>query len=71
MNGNELKTLIDAGDYRPRPEDVAQAMLRRRAVRELLMDGWAFGVSRNGKLGGPLSAADRTPPAPESPRQAA
>jgi hypothetical protein len=72
MNGQELKTLIEDGRYQPQPERIAQAMLRRRAVRSLLMAGCAFGPSRNGKFGGgPLSPAGRIPPAPESPRQAA
>jgi len=70
MNGQELKTLIDSGDYHPRPEKVAQAMLRRRAVRELLV-GCSFGSGAKGKLGGPLTSAGRIPSPPESPRQAA
>ncbi|HEX3174238.1 MAG TPA: hypothetical protein VHQ43_08475 [Solirubrobacterales bacterium] len=71
MNGHELKTLIAAGDYHPQAADVAQAMLRRRGVRELLMEGYAFGAGRNGKVGGPFNPAGRIPPAPHSPRQAA
>ncbi len=33
----QLKGLIENGDYRPEPELVARAMLRRRSVRELLV----------------------------------
>jgi hypothetical protein len=72
MNWQELKTSIENGHYQPQPERIAQAMLRRRGVRSLLMAGCAFGPSRSGKLGGgPLNSAGRIPPAPESPRQAA
>jgi hypothetical protein len=59
MNGQQLKTMIESGHYRPQPERIAQAMLRRRGVRELLVGG------------GALSPAGRIQPAPESPRQAA
>lgn len=60
MQPRQLKTLIETGHYRPEPALVAQAMLRRRGVRALLIDDWA-----------PLSPTDRTPPAPEARRQAA
>jgi hypothetical protein len=59
MNGEQLKTLIETGDYRPEPQRVAEAMLRRRAVRELLIGG------------NPPSSAGRIQLAPESRRQAA
>jgi hypothetical protein len=59
MQRRRLKTLIEAGDYRPEPARVAQAMLRRRGVRELLTGAPALGE------------ADRIPPAPASRRQAA
>jgi len=36
MQAQELKTLVEAGDYKPDPSQVAIAMLRRRGVRELL-----------------------------------
>ncbi|HKI66445.1 MAG TPA: hypothetical protein VJ989_04185 [Solirubrobacterales bacterium] len=58
MQSKQLKSLVENGSYRPEPALVAQAMLRRRGVRALLM-------------GAPLSAADRTLPAAESRRQAA
>jgi hypothetical protein len=60
MQPRQLKTLIDSGHYRPAPSLVAKAMLRRRAVRELLMGG-----------GTPLNPTDRTRSAPEAGRQAA
>jgi len=34
----QLKSRVESGEYRPEPELVAQAMLRRRSVRALLMD---------------------------------
>jgi hypothetical protein len=59
MELRQLKTLIEAGGYRPEPARVAQAMLRRRAVRELL-------------IGAPtLGEAGRIHPAAASRRQAA
>jgi hypothetical protein len=58
MQQQQLKSLVESGGYRPEPELVAQAMLRRRSVRALL-------------TGAPLSSADRIPPAAESRRQAA
>ena len=58
MQPQQLKSLVESGSYRPEPELVAQAMLRRRGVRALL-------------TGPPLNAVDRTLPAAESRRQAA
>jgi hypothetical protein len=43
MERRQLKTLIETGDYRPEPARVAQAMLRRRAVRDLLTGAPALG----------------------------
>jgi hypothetical protein len=60
MQRRQLKSLIDTGHYRPEPALVAEAMLQRRGVRNLLMQ------SPSG-----LNPADRTPPAPEAGRQAA
>lgn len=37
MDQRQLKTMIEAGEYRPQPSLVAEAMLRRRGVRELLV----------------------------------
>jgi len=59
MQKRQLKRLIETGHYRPEPEVIAQAMLERRGVRELLTGGMA------------LSAADRIQSPPEVPRQAA
>jgi len=58
MQQGQLKSLIESGRYRPEPELVAEAMLQRRGVRALL-------------TGMPSSAADRTPSAADSRRQAA
>jgi hypothetical protein len=82
MQKPQLKRLIEAGHYQPEPAQVAQAMLRRRGVRELLISGVAHGSngssangagangsSANGGL--PLSAADRIQSPSAVPRQAA
>jgi hypothetical protein len=58
MQQQQLKSLVESGDYRPEPALVAQAMLRRRGVRALL-------------AAPSLSSADRTPSPAESRRQAA
>jgi hypothetical protein len=58
MQKPQLKRLIDTGHYQPRPELIADAMLQRRGVRELL-------------IGMPLSAADRIQSPPAARRQAA
>ena len=63
MQSNRLKSLVESGGYRPKPELVACAMLRRRGVRALLA-GAPIGPP-------PISSADRIRPAPEEPRQAA
>jgi hypothetical protein len=36
MEPQELKSLVEAGNYKPDPGQVAMAMLSRRGVRELL-----------------------------------
>lgn len=36
MQPHELKSLVEAGAYKPDPGEVAMAMLSRRGVRELL-----------------------------------
>lgn len=60
MQTLELKSLVESGHYKPDPSRVADAMLRRRGVRELLI-----GVT-------PLvSGADRSLPASRSRPQAA
>lgn len=58
MEQRDLKSLVESGAYRPRPEAIACAMLRRRGVRVLL-------------TGATLNPADRIQSAPEVPRQAA
>lgn len=58
MEQQQLKSLVESGSYRPQPELVAQAMLRRRSVRALL-------------TGNVISSADRILSAPASRRQAA
>jgi hypothetical protein len=49
MEAQELKSLVESGNYKPDPSQIAVAMLRRRGVRELLT-----GVS-------PVARGDRTP----------
>ncbi len=67
MQKRQLKRLIETGHYQPEPEQIAQAMLRRRGVRELLTGG--LSLSSNG--GPPLSSADRIQSPSAVPRQAA
>jgi hypothetical protein len=58
MQAQELKSLVETGGYKPQPALVADAMLRRRSVRELL-------TSES------FMRAGRIPPAPETGRRAA
>jgi hypothetical protein len=37
MQATQLKSLVETGEYRPKPALIAEAMLRRRGVRELLV----------------------------------
>jgi hypothetical protein len=67
METQQLKTLIANGHYRPQPADVAQAMLSRRAVRDLLIG--TPPSNGNGKLS--LNPADRIQSPSAVPRQAA
>jgi hypothetical protein len=61
MQPRQLKTLVETGHYKPEPALVAEAMLQRRGVRELLLvPGFAA-----------VSSAGRTPPAPAAGRHAA
>lgn len=50
MEPQELKSLVEAGSYKPDPAQVAMAMLSRRGVRELLtgLQGTAT-APRNGR----------------------
>jgi hypothetical protein len=59
MQSEQIKILVKSGHYKPEPALIADAMLQRRGVRELLTKG------------APLSSVGRTRPAPEVPRQAA
>lgn len=61
MQQLQLKTLVETGHYKPEPALVAEAMLQRRGVRELL--------SVQGLTG--AGPADRIPPAPAAGRHAA
>jgi hypothetical protein len=47
MKATELKNLVDAGSYKPDPSSVANAMLRRRGVRELLTGAYAGAADRS------------------------
>jgi hypothetical protein len=38
MQQERLKALVETGDYRPKPALIAEAMLKRRGVRELLAE---------------------------------
>ena len=60
MQQEQLKSLVETGNYRPKPALVAEAMLRRRGVRELLREEPSA-----------LSPADRTRSARASGPQAA
>jgi hypothetical protein len=46
MQPRQLKALIESGHYKPEPAHVAEAMLQRRAVRELLADPGLSAVGR-------------------------
>jgi hypothetical protein len=48
MQAQELKTLVEAGTYKPDPAQIAMAMLSRRGVRELLTGIHATGP-QNGR----------------------
>jgi hypothetical protein len=58
MQAQELKSMVETGSYKPEPALVADAMLRRRSVRELL-------TSES------FMRAGRIPPAPEVGHRAA
>ena len=48
MQTDELKSLVEAGAYKPDPGEIAMAMLSRRGVRELLTGIHASGP-QNGR----------------------
>ena len=60
MQSQELKSLVESGNYKPDPSRIAVAMLQRRGVRELLTGAMPA-----------LSGAGQSQSAGESPRQAA
>ena len=47
MKQTELKNLVESGSYKPDPSRVANAMLRRRGVRELLTGAYAAPADRS------------------------
>jgi hypothetical protein len=60
VQAQELKNLVESGEYKPDPSRIAAAMLQRRGVRDLLTSGhWS---------GGPTG---RTRPPAAVPRRAA
>jgi hypothetical protein len=68
MQAQELKSLVESGLYKPDPSQIAEAMLERRGVRDLLVP--AEPIALNGST--PLSAsAGRTPAAQAMPPRAA
>ena len=58
MQPRQLKSLVETGHYKPEPALIADAMLQRRSVRELLTNE-------------SFMRAGRTPPTPEAGRRAA
>jgi hypothetical protein len=60
MQQERLKSLVETGNYRPRPALIAEAMLRRRGVRELLADETPTlnpsGRNRPARASGPQAA---------------
>jgi len=58
MQPHELKSLVEAGAYKPDPGEVALAMLSRRGVRELLT-GFNPPTPRNGHRPEPPVARPR------------
>jgi hypothetical protein len=56
MSPRHLKSLVEAGHYKPEPELIARAMLERRGFRAFLADGLAgprtAGHSRPATAGG-------------------
>lgn len=64
MQKRQLKTMIDTGHYQLDPALIAEAMLRRPAVRRLLSDAGSSAQV-------PFTPADRTPSVPADRRRAA
>jgi len=61
MEPHELKSLVEAGNYKPDPGEIAMAMLSRRGVRELLtgIHATAPQAPRNGRSPGSPGAFPR------------
>ena len=57
MSPRHIKSLVESGHYKPEPSLVAEAMLQRRGIRELLMEtvagSGAAGRSHSAHAGGP------------------
>jgi hypothetical protein len=68
MQAQELKSLVEAGLYKPDPAQIAAAMLERRGVRDLLVAEQAQPLSGSRLISG---AAGRTPAAQAIPPRAA
>ena len=63
MQQERLKSLVETGNYRPKPALVAEAMLKRRGVRELLAeDTHAFGSTGRLNPGGQIRSTRATGP---------
>jgi hypothetical protein len=52
MQKRQLKTLIETGHYKPEPALIADAMLQRRGVRELLLDSSVRQAGRSPRTAG-------------------
>jgi Anti-sigma-28 factor, FlgM len=66
MEPQELKSLVEAGTYKPDPEQIASAMLQRRGMRELLTGfespidaGKVSTALQSGQTPGPRAARPR------------
>ncbi len=66
MQPEQLRIMVESGNYRPEPALVAQAMLRRRGLRALLASDPSVG-----RVDGKISPAGRTHEAPAAHPQAA
>jgi hypothetical protein len=59
MQQRQLKTLVEAGHYKLEPALVADAMLQRRGVRELLLVPGLVAASPAGRIPPPPAAGRR------------
>jgi hypothetical protein len=57
VEAHELKSLVDSGAYKPDPSQIANAMLQRRGIRELL-------TGLESPIGAAAGRNDQSPPAP-------